>query len=119
MAQDVLPRLMALTTLNTEMAARFFQKLAARYDVRPALPTITAPTLVVVGAHDWVCPPGAGRALAADIPGARLVELPDAGHFGISETPEPFLDALRAYLAASAVAWQPSRDRDAVSARPA
>jgi len=30
---------------------------------------------------------------------ARLVELPDAGHFGFSETPEPFLAAVRAQLA--------------------
>lgn len=98
---DVPPRLMALSTLNTEMAAHFFQKLAAHYDVRPGLPTITAPSLVAVGAHDWVCPAAAGRALAADIPGARLVELSDAGHFGFSETPEPFLDVMRAHLAAA------------------
>jgi len=40
-----------------------------------------------------------GRALADAIPGARLVELTDAGHFGFSETPEPFLHAVREFLA--------------------
>lgn len=60
---------------------------------------IAAPTLVIVGRHDWVCPPAGGRAIAAAIPAAQLVELPDAGHFGFSETPQPFLAAVRAHLA--------------------
>jgi len=66
--------------------------------VREQLATITSPTLVIVGRHDWVCPPAAGRVLAAGIPGAQLVELPDAGHFGFSETPAPFVRAVREHL---------------------
>jgi proline iminopeptidase len=97
--EDVPARLMGLTTMNAELAAYFFQQLAPRYDVRPYLGSITARTLVIVGRHDWVCPPAAGRALAAGIPGARLVELPGAGHFGFSETPAPFLRAVREHLA--------------------
>lgn len=38
------------------------------------------PTLVVSGAHDVVAPPAQGRALAAAIPGARLVVFEDAAH---------------------------------------
>ena len=91
-------QLMALTTLNTDIAAHFFQRLAPQYDLRPLLAQITAPTLVVVGRHDWVCPPAAGHVLAAGIPHARLVELTDAGHFGFSETPALFLHAVRAHL---------------------
>jgi|SRR6266545_1191677 len=90
---------MALSTMNPEIAAHFFRRLAPRYDVRPQLGTIISPTLVIVGRHDWVCQPAAGRALAGAIPGACLVELPDAGHFGFSETPAPFLHAVHEYLA--------------------
>jgi proline iminopeptidase len=54
---------------------------------------------VIVGAHDWVCPPAGGRTIADAIADAELAVLPDAGHFGFSETPEPFLTAARAYLA--------------------
>src|SRR5262245_25412040 len=38
------------------------------------------PTLVVSSAHDPIAPPRAGHALAALIPGARYVEVPDASH---------------------------------------
>ena len=97
--EDVPAPLMALTALNSDIAAYFFQRLAPHYDVRPHLAGIDAPTLVVVGRHDWVCRPAAGRALADAIPDAQLVELPDAGHFGFSETPEPFLRAVREHVA--------------------
>ena len=92
-------RLMALSSMNTDIAAHFFTKLAPRYDLRPRLAGIDVPTQVIVGRHDWVCPPAGGRAIAAAIPAAQLVELPDAGHFGFSESPQPFLTAVRAHLA--------------------
>jgi pimeloyl-ACP methyl ester carboxylesterase len=38
------------------------------------------PTLVMTGAHDSIAPPRLGRAIAAAIPDARLVEFPDASH---------------------------------------
>jgi proline iminopeptidase len=95
--EDVPTRLMALSTINADIAAHFFQRLGPVKDVRPRLPEIAVPTLVVTGRHDWVCPPAAGRTLAAAIPRAELVEL-DSGHFGFSETPEPFLGAVRTWL---------------------
>jgi proline iminopeptidase len=60
----------------------------------------TSATLDTVGhpEGDWVCTPEAGRALAAGIPGARLVELADAGHFGFSESPAAFMEAVRVHL---------------------
>jgi proline iminopeptidase len=97
--EDVPGRLMALSSLNTEISSHFFAQLASAYDIRPHLGEINVPTLVIVGAHDWVCPPVAGSAIASAVPGSKLVVLPDAGHFGFSETPEPFLAAVRAHLA--------------------
>jgi proline iminopeptidase len=97
--EDVPGRLMALSSLNTEIAEHFFTRLAPAYDVRHDLVEIDVPTLVIVGAHDWVCPPAAGRAIASGVADAELVVLPDAGHFGFSESPEPFLAAVRAHLA--------------------
>jgi aminoacrylate hydrolase len=60
-----------------------FQQLSAmaKYDARARLAELAAiPTLVVVGALDRVARPVFGRELAAAIPGARLVELPNAAH---------------------------------------
>ena len=46
----------------------------------PALSTITVPTLVIHGTADPMFPPQHGEALAAEIPGARLLLLDGAGH---------------------------------------
>jgi proline iminopeptidase len=59
---------------------------------------------IITGRHDWVCPPAGGRAIANAVRGAELVELPDAGHFGFSESPRPFRAAVRAHLARIAAA---------------
>jgi pimeloyl-ACP methyl ester carboxylesterase len=51
------------------------------YDAIPRLAELAGlPTLVVGAEHDPIAPPSLGRALAAGIPGARFVELPDASH---------------------------------------
>jgi pimeloyl-ACP methyl ester carboxylesterase len=60
---------------------------------------IGIPTLVVVGKRDQMTPQKAGRALAAEIPGAKVVAL-DAGHSMMSEAPRELLGALRTFLSA-------------------
>ncbi|MFB7673334.1 alpha/beta fold hydrolase [Kitasatospora purpeofusca] len=47
---------------------------------RARLGAITAPTLVLHGEEDPLFPPEHGRALAAEIPGARFLALPGTGH---------------------------------------
>jgi pimeloyl-ACP methyl ester carboxylesterase len=59
-------------------------------DIRPKLPRIAAPTLVVWGSHDPLVPLSLGRQLAAAIPGARLAVLPDTGHNPMIERPQTF-----------------------------
>ncbi|MFI7543985.1 3-oxoadipate enol-lactonase [Actinoplanes sp. NPDC049599] len=49
-------------------------------DLRPDLPRIVAPTLVVAGADDPATPPEHGAAIAAAVPGARLEVVPAAAH---------------------------------------
>ena len=51
-----------------------------RVDVRPILPTITVPTLVLHAREDPAVPVQSGRYLADYIPGARMVELDGADH---------------------------------------
>ena len=52
----------------------------AREDRYPRLAEITVPTVVMVGSADRATPPSHSRRLAAGMPGARLVTVPDAGH---------------------------------------
>jgi len=96
---DVPPPLFALSQINGQLMGHFFKTLAPRYDMRPSLGEVRAPTLVVVGRHDWVCPPVASRTLARGIAGARLVVLEESGHFGFSEEPAAFQQAVRGFLA--------------------
>jgi aminoacrylate hydrolase len=53
----------------------------SRFDASARLASLAGmPTLVLSAAHDRIARPEYGRALAAAIPGARYVEVPDAGH---------------------------------------
>ena len=70
-----------------------------RFDVRADLERIRLPTLVVAGAEDRLTPPKYGRFLADAIPGARLVEIPGAGHFPRLEQPRAVNAAIREFLA--------------------
>lgn len=61
--------------------------MMSRPDMTALLPDIACPTLVLVGSDDAITPPSVARAMAAAIPGAELVEIPDAGHLAPLEQP--------------------------------
>ena len=76
------------------MLARSF----AEADLRPVLPTITVPTLVLHGDCDARSPIEVGIALHQAIPGSELVVLPGVGHVSNIEAPELFNHELRRFL---------------------
>ena len=55
---------------------------------------IHVPTLVVVGEKDRLTPPELAKQLASEIPGARFVQILNAGHLSNIEAPELFNEAL-------------------------
>ncbi len=59
----------------------------ARPDLRPDLPRIACPTLVLCGEADGLTPPEVSREMAALIPGARIEIVPGAGHMLTLEQP--------------------------------
>ena len=65
-----------------------------RADTREDLPGIGIPTLVLVGEGDVLTPPADSEAMAAAIPGARLVRIPEAGHLTPMERPGAVAAAL-------------------------
>lgn len=69
-----------------------------RDDVEALLPTITVPTLVIWGSRDPLVPPQLGKHLAASIPGARYVELAQAGHVVMVDQPAAFNRAVLDFL---------------------
>ena len=72
----------------------------AAMDLRPALPSVSAPTLVIAGAEDPATPPWHGAAIAAAIPGARLRVIRGGAHLSnVSQAAEVTV-ALLAHLTA-------------------
>jgi 3-oxoadipate enol-lactonase len=70
-------------------------------DLTSKLGDIHIPTLVIQGEQDAVVPLATARQLAAAIPNARLVVLPNAGHVSNQEQPAAFNAAVRSFLADS------------------
>ena len=67
------------------------------YDWRPTLRGVTAPTLVIHGEKE-VIPLAAAREWVATMPNSRLLVMPGVGHFLYMEAPEPFFEAVDAFL---------------------
>jgi pimeloyl-ACP methyl ester carboxylesterase len=65
-------------------------------DLRAQLPALSVPTTVVVGGRDRLTPPRLGRTVAKAVPGARLVEVADAGHMLPLEAPDLLADLIAA-----------------------
>ena len=77
--------------------------MSERPDSTPILPTINVPTLAVFGDQDVITPAETeGRSLAAAIPGAELVIIPNAGHLANLEQPKVFNAAIRKFWARAA-----------------
>jgi len=62
--------------------------LISRPDSRPDLAAIACPTLVLVGADDILTPPELSTEIAENIPLARLVVIPGAGHLSTLDQPD-------------------------------
>jgi pimeloyl-ACP methyl ester carboxylesterase len=67
----------------------------AYQEAEAAAAKVTCPTLLVLGADDRMTPAKAGQKLAAIIPGAQCVVIPEAGHMMMSEAADATLDALK------------------------
>ena len=72
--------------------------LLARPDARTLLPGITCPTLVLCGREDAWATPAQHEEMAAQIPGSRLVVVPESGHMVTLEQPEAVTAALEDWL---------------------
>jgi DNA-binding winged helix-turn-helix (wHTH) protein/pimeloyl-ACP methyl ester carboxylesterase len=81
--------------------AHRIHKLVGEIDIRPLLPQVNVPTLVLHGRGDQVVPFEEGRILASEIPGARFVPLESRNHVLLETEPawERMLEETRAFLA--------------------
>jgi 3-oxoadipate enol-lactonase len=88
-----------IQSMDPQGVAAAQRGMAAREDATAMLSQIGVPSLVVCGQQDSVSPPAHMRAMAAAMPEARFVEIPDAGHMSPMENPAAVDAAIRDFLA--------------------
>jgi pimeloyl-ACP methyl ester carboxylesterase len=115
-ARDMLPKLLGDTTRHeqpdlVEAVRRLIEVNAGeglvsairamkiRPDSRPLLPAIACRALIVAGEEDALIPGSDTESMRHDIPGAELIVIPGVGHLSNLEAPQPFNEALAAFLA--------------------
>ncbi|MBW2461991.1 MAG: alpha/beta fold hydrolase [Deltaproteobacteria bacterium] len=92
-----------LTRMDPESIGQAVEAVIyTRGDFTPELSQIGAPTLVIVGIDDRATPPDEAEHIAARVPGAGLVRIPDAGHLSALEQPERVNAAILSFLAEGA-----------------
>jgi proline-specific peptidase len=84
---------------NTDALKWFNERLeAGEFDLRPLLPRIQSPTLVLTGEADFICGPACAADFADGIPGAEKLIVADCGHFSYYEQPERWREALERFV---------------------
>ncbi|MBP7779115.1 MAG: alpha/beta fold hydrolase [Acidobacteria bacterium] len=114
-ARDMMPRLLGQTTRDqnpdAEETVRLLIKRQSPAAIRDAivrmmdrpdsfglLPTISVPTLVVVGEQDELTPPAESEAMVAALPNATLVRIAGAGHLVSLEQGQAFEASVEDFL---------------------
>jgi 3-oxoadipate enol-lactonase len=70
----------------------------AALDLRPQVPGVKLPVLVLVGEQDEATPPDMAREVASLLPDARFVLLPGCAHVPQLQAPQRFLEAIAEFI---------------------
>ena len=71
------------------------------FDFRARLRLLDIPTLIIVGARDFICAPALAKLLHEAIPGSTLLTMERSGHMPHLEQPAEFATAVAAFLKAA------------------
>ena len=88
--------------------ARQALRLCMQNDIRPVVPSIRVPTLVIHRTEDIV-PVEGGHWIAQQVPGARFVELPGDDHWPWISDPDDILDEVEVFLTGERRDREPDR----------
>ncbi|QDV19125.1 Proline iminopeptidase [Gimesia panareensis] len=83
---------------NFEQLNIGFSTFLRTFDLIEQLPSISCPTLVLGGAHDWICPPQHSELIAEKIPRAHLKIFAHSSHSIADDEPEAYLAAVRGFM---------------------
>jgi proline-specific peptidase len=85
-------------TSNADTLRYFNQEIFETFDLRPELEKITAPTLVITGAEDFITGPASAAEIEQGLSDVSKVIIPSCGHFLFVEAPEAFAVAVASFL---------------------
>lgn len=83
---------------NFEQLNQGFRGFLRTFDFTGQLHEIRCPTLVIAGAHDWICSPQQSQIIAERIPKAHLKIFARSAHLIAADEPREFLAAVRGFL---------------------
>jgi len=97
--QEMLRQALIAQVVQADPAGyRSAMRALARFNVLDRLSALRCPTLIVTGENDTTVPPKNQLPLVQQIPGARQVILPNAGHALSVESPEAFNRLLLSFV---------------------
>ena len=85
---------------NADTLRYFNTEIFPAFDLRPDLERITAPTLVIAGAEDFITGPPSASEIEQGLADVSKVIIPGCGHFVFFEAPEAFGEAVASFLGA-------------------
>lgn len=94
---DLAERVLGKTIVSLE-AGEAGEGITEEWDLTTRLGEISAPTLILVGRDDFICPPSQSKLMHERIPNSELVIFEKSGHFAHVEEPEAFFDAVREWI---------------------
>ncbi len=98
-----------LTRSASPGAVLALTRMNAQIDIRNILSTVRVPALVIHRTGDLTLPVGGARYLAAQIPGAKLVELPGSDHILWVGDQDAVLDEIEEFLTGARRGPEPDR----------
>lgn len=94
---DFMPYLEGMARIDARLFVAMLSA-AGNHSAEDMLSGVTVPTLVVAGGRDGFTPPERSRAIAAAIPGAEILEIPNASHTAPIEHPQLVSATVRDFL---------------------
>jgi len=94
---DFMPYLEGMARIDARLFIAMLSA-AGQHSAEDMLRDVTVPTLVIAGGRDGFTPPERSRAIATAIPGAELLEIPNASHTAPIEHPQLVNLAIRDFL---------------------
>lgn len=99
LTEEIRQKHLQVLTINNWDRAFYELTFAPAYpELRPLLPNLTVPALIVAGREDRLIRSWYFEAIALEMPEARLEIIPNCGHVPQEECPEPFMKVVLDYL---------------------